>query len=201
MTDSSDPSRPHEEQPEPSEEKPQPSEASDRDAERTATGDTENPRIQLVTSEGEILLDLWPTVAPEHVENMLNLAHEGFYEGLTFHRIIPHFVVQAGCPRGDGTGGPGWTVPAELNDHPHERGTLSMARGADPDSAGSQFFICLQREHCQHLDGQCTVFGQVVEGMDVVDRIAATRLLDVHMGQPAHPPTIERAEVVRGAVD
>ena len=96
------------------------------------------------------------------------LAGKGFYDDLSFHRILPDFMIQGGCPRGDGTGGPGWSVDAEFNDREHQPGTLSMARSSDPNSAGSQFFICLTRERCRHLDGDYTAFGQVIEGMDVV---------------------------------
>lgn len=129
------------------------------------------PTVQLQTSQGDITLELWNDVAPGHVENFLKLTDQGFYDGLTFHRIIPGFMIQGGCPRGDGTGGPGWTIDAEFNDRKHEPGTLSMARTADPNSAGSQFFICLTRENCQHLDGQYTAFGKVIEGMDAVKKI------------------------------
>jgi peptidyl-prolyl cis-trans isomerase B (cyclophilin B) len=154
------------------------------------------PRVRLTTSEGPILVQLWPDVAPGHAENFLKLTRQGFYDGLSFHRILPSFVIQGGCPRGDGTGGPGWKVKAEFNDRKHDKGVLSMARSADPDSAGSQFFICLGREHCQHLDGQYTAFGTVVEGLDVVDRIAATPLADPRAGTPAEAPTIVEAVIV-----
>ena len=90
---------------------------------------------------------------------------------MSFHRIISDFVIQGGCPEGTGAGGPGWTVDAEFNDREHHEGVLSMARTADPNSAGSQFFICLGRNHCQHLDGQYTAFGKVTEGIDVVRQI------------------------------
>ncbi|MBL4701216.1 MAG: peptidylprolyl isomerase, partial [Phycisphaeraceae bacterium] len=98
------------------------------------------PQVKLETSEGTMILELWTDVAPGHSENFLKLAKQGFYDGLTFHRVLPEFVIQAGCPRGDGTGGPGWTIKAEFNDREHVKGVLSMARSADPDSAGSQFF-------------------------------------------------------------
>jgi peptidyl-prolyl cis-trans isomerase B (cyclophilin B) len=130
------------------------------------------PKAKIATSKGEITVELWNDVAPKHAENFLKLARDRFYDGLSFHRVIPKFVIQGGCPKGDGTGGPGWTVDAEFNDREHVPGTLSMARSADPNSAGSQFFICLTREHCQHLDGQYTGFGQVTEGMDVVEALA-----------------------------
>ncbi len=129
------------------------------------------PQIQITTSEGDITLELWNDVAPGHAENFLKLVDQGFYDGLKFHRIIPGFMIQGGCPLGTGSGGPGWQVKAEFNDREHQPGVLSMARSQDPDSAGSQFFICLARENCQHLDGQYTAFGKVIEGMDVVEKI------------------------------
>ncbi len=156
-----------------------------------------NPHVKLETSEGEIIVELWPEVAPKHSANFVKLSASGFYDGLSFHRILGGFVIQAGCPKGDGTGGPGWTVPAEFNGRPHDKGVLSMARSADPNSAGSQFFICLSREHCQHLDKQYTAFGQVIEGLDVVDKIAATPLRDTRSGTPKNPPTIDKATVLQ----
>ncbi len=129
------------------------------------------PKAVIATSEGDFSIELWNDVAPNHVENFLKLGRSGFYDDLAFHRIIPDFMIQGGCPRGDGTGGPGWNVDAEFNDREHQPGTLSMARSADPNSAGSQFFICLTREHCRHLDGEYTAFGQVTDGMDVVEAL------------------------------
>ena len=152
------------------------------------------PQVTLDTSEGTFTIELWNDVAPNHAENFLKLVEQGFYDGLTFHRILPGFVIQGGCPRGDGTGDPGWKVKAEFNDRPHEPGVLSMARSADPNSAGSQFFVCLTRENCRHLDGQYTGFGKVVEGMEVVKKIAATPLSDPRAGQPANPPQITQAK-------
>jgi peptidyl-prolyl cis-trans isomerase B (cyclophilin B) len=148
------------------------------------------PRATIATEFGDMTVELWNDVAPNHVENFLKLAREGFYDGLTFHRIIPGFVIQGGCPKGDGTGGPGWTVDAEFNDRPHMPGTLSMARSSDPNSAGSQFFVCLTREKCRHLDGQYTGFGQVTDGMDVVEKIAAARA-DPNTGRPDAPPKMK----------
>lgn len=149
---------------------------------------TAYPTATLETEFGPVELELWNDVAPKHAENFLKLAKQGFYDGLTFHRIIPGFVVQAGCPRGDGTGGPGWTVKAEFNDRRHEPGVLSMARSAHPDSAGSQFFICLTRENCQHLDKQYTAFGRVTKGMEFVEKVAATQLKDSRSGTPVKAP-------------
>ncbi|MFG0274398.1 MAG: peptidylprolyl isomerase [Phycisphaerales bacterium] len=149
------------------------------------------PTARIETSEGPVTVELWNDVAPKHAENFLKLAKDGFYDGLTFHRIIPGFVIQGGCPRGDGTGGPGWKVPAEFNEREHHPGVLSMARSADPNSAGSQFFVCLTREHCQHLDGEYTAFGKVIEGMDAVEKIAATPLKDQRSGTPKNPPKMD----------
>ncbi len=133
------------------------------------------PRAIISTEFGDLTVELWNDVAPLHVENFLKLARSGFYDNLTFHRVIPGFVIQGGCPHGTGTGGPGWTVDAEFNDRQHVPGTLSMARSADPNSAGSQFFICLTREKCRHLDGQYTAFGQVIEGLDIVEKLGAVK--------------------------
>ncbi len=125
---------------------------------------------------GTITLEFYPSRAPNHVEKFKKLAREGFYDGTKFHRVIPGFMIQGGDPntKGDdvqtwGTGGPGYEIDAEFNDAPHLRGTLSMARSQDPNSAGSQFFICVDRS--AFLDGQYTVFGKVLEGMDVADKI------------------------------
>ena len=128
------------------------------------------------TKHGAIKLRFFPDVAPGHVANWKKLAREGVYTGTTFHRVIPGFMIQGGDPNtkdddkgNDGMGGPGYHIKAEFNSRPHKRGTLSMARAQDPDSAGSQFFICVAPS--PFLNGQYTVFGQVIEGMDVVDAI------------------------------
>ena len=118
---------------------------------------------------GEIRLEFFPADAPKTVENFVTLAKKGFYSGLTFHRVVPDFVVQGGCPKGNGTGGPGYTIKAEFNTQKHVRGALAMARSQHPDSAGSQFYICYGST--PHLDGQYTVFGRVTSGMEHVDRI------------------------------
>ena len=118
---------------------------------------------------GEIRLEFYPEDAPKTVENFVTLAKKGFYNGLNFHRVVPDFVVQGGCPKGNGTGGPGYQIKAEFNKQKHVRGSLAMARSQDPDSAGSQFYICYGAT--PHLDGQYTVFGRVVSGMEHVDRI------------------------------
>jgi len=118
---------------------------------------------------GEIRIEFLPEDAPKTVENFVTLAKKGFYNGLNFHRVVPDFVVQGGCPKGNGTGGPGYTIKAEFNKQKHVRGTVAMARSQHPDSAGSQFYICYG--NTPHLDGQYTVFGKVVSGMELVDRI------------------------------
>ena len=135
-------------------------------------------RAIIETRFGNIELRFFPNVAPDHVSNFLELAKKGFYDGTTFHRVIPRFMIQGGDPNSknpdrskDGMGGPGHTIKAEFNDKPHKRGTLSMARAADPDSAGSQFFICVADSY--FLDKQYTVFGEVTSGMDVVDKIVS----------------------------
>jgi len=132
------------------------------------------PTATIETSKGTITVELWDDVAPKHAENFQKLATSGFYDGVIFHRIIPGFMIQGGCPDGTGMGGPGWNVDAEFNDREHHEGVLSMARSQDPNSAGSQFFICLGRDHCQHLDGQYTAFGKVTDGIEVVREIGTT---------------------------
>lgn len=135
--------------------------------------------IVIDTNMGEIKAELYPDVAPVTVKNFIDLIKKGFYNGLTFHRVIEGFMIQGGCPKGNGTGGPGYCIKGEFrangvkNDLKHERGVLSMARAMDPDSAGSQFFI--MHETSPHLDGQYAAFGKVTDGMDVVDRIASVR--------------------------
>ena len=123
------------------------------------------------TSEGDIRIELFDEDAPETVANFRKLAEDGFYDGLTFHRVIPDFMVQGGCPEGTGTGGPGYMFDDEFNDHKVVRGALAMAN-AGPNTNGSQFFI-VTADSCPHLDGKHTVFGQVTDGMDVVDAISA----------------------------
>ena len=124
---------------------------------------------------GTMTGELYPDIAPISAENFEKLANSGFYDGLIFHRVIPGFMIQGGCPKGTGTGGPGYTIKGEFamngikNDLKHERGVLSMARAMDPDSAGSQFFIMV--DDAPYLDGQYAAFGKVTEGMDTADGI------------------------------
>ena len=131
---------------------------------------TKNPVAVITLAKGgEIRMELYPDSAPKTVESFIALAKKGFYDGLTFHRVVPGFVAQGGDPKGDGTGGPGYTLKAEFNARKHLRGAVAMARSAHPDSAGSQFYIGFAP--APHLDGKYTVFGQVTAGMEVVDRI------------------------------
>lgn len=123
--------------------------------------------IKLATG-GEVVIDLFDQDAPNTVANFEKLANEGFYNGLTFHRVIPGFVAQGGCPRGTGTGGPGYNINCEINPNKHERGTLAMAH-AGRNTGGSQFYICYEAQ--PHLDGVHTVFGKVVQGMEFVDAL------------------------------
>jgi peptidyl-prolyl cis-trans isomerase B (cyclophilin B) len=129
---------------------------------------------------GEIVLQFYPDVAPNHVKNFVDLAGKKFYDGTTFHRVIPGFMIQGGDPNSKnpdrashGMGGPGHRVKAEFNSKPHKRGVVSMARANDPDSAGSQFFICVADAH--FLDWQYTAFGEVVSGMEVADKIVSVK--------------------------
>ena len=138
-----------------------------------------NPNVTIIMEDGgEIVLELYPDKAPNTVNNFLSLASSGFYDGLTFHRVISGFMIQGGDPNGTGTGGPGYTIRGEFamngfksNDIKHARGVISMARAMMPNSAGSQFFI--MHANASYLDGQYAAFGRVIKGMDVVDRIAS----------------------------
>jgi peptidyl-prolyl cis-trans isomerase B (cyclophilin B) len=126
----------------------------------------------LHTENGEMKIEFYHEDAPKTIENFVKLSKEGFYDGLTFHRVIPGFVVQAGCPKGDGTGGPGYHIDCELDgeNQYHDQGVLSMAH-AGRNTGGSQFFICHNRRNTSHLDGNHTVFGKVVEGVELIDNI------------------------------
>lgn len=151
-------------------------------------------QIELNTSHGRILLDMLPDVAPGHCGNMIGLARIGYYDELSFHRIISGFMIQGGCPSGTGTGGPGYNIDAEFNSTPHVEGVLSMARSGDPNSAGSQFFICLGAH--THLDNQYTAFGKTADdaSMDVVRKLGA---IDTdHGDRPQEPALIQTAKVI-----
>ncbi len=142
----------------------------------------EKPKIVMETTMGKIVLELWPDVAPKHCQSFVYLINKGFYDSLLFHRIVPGFVIQGGDPLGNGTGGPGYNVPAEFSNKPHEDGVLSMARAQDVNSAGSQFFICLGR--LTSLDNKYTVFGKVTEGLDVAHKIEKVKVASERPVEP-----------------
>ena len=155
--------------------------------------------VKITMENGKtILLELYPEKAPITCENFEKLVKEGFYDGLIFHRVIEGFMIQGGCPNGNGMGGPGWQIKGEFssngvpNDLKHTRGVISMARSMMPDSAGSQFFI--MHQDAPHLDGQYAAFGKVVEGMDVVDEIATTPT-DWN-DKPRTPVVMKKVEIV-----
>ena len=137
-------------------------------------------------STGDVKIRLRPDLAPGHVARITELANSGYYDGLTFHRVINGFMAQGGCPDGTGMGGSGQNLKAEFSDAPHSRGVCSMARSQNPDSASSQFFICL--DDATFLDGQYTVWGEVIDGMDAVDALPKGE-------PPANPGTIVKASV------
>jgi peptidyl-prolyl cis-trans isomerase B (cyclophilin B) len=163
----------------------------------------------ITTDAGAMTVLFYYDAAPRTVENFVSLARQGFYDGLTFHRIVPEFVIQGGDPTGTGTGGPGYRVDAEFNDRNHLPGVLSMSRSVDPneaagaapraefaDSAGSQFFICLNYENTRHLDHRFTSFARVVEGMEAVNTMAKLPLADAKTGRPADPPVIRSVQIL-----
>lgn len=131
-------------------------------------------KVFINTAKGDMIAELYDNETPGTVNNFKKLINEGFYNGLTFHRVIPDFVIQGGCPKGDGTGGPGYKIPCEVSADKqyHDRGVLSMAH-AGRNTGGSQFFICHSRRNTAHLDGNHTCFGKVIEGLDVIDAIKA----------------------------
>jgi peptidyl-prolyl cis-trans isomerase B (cyclophilin B) len=157
------------------------------------------------TSEGEMVAEFWPEVAPNTVENFKKLARSGFYDGTAFHRIVKGFMIQGGDPLTKdpakesryGTGDPGYKIKAEFNDRSHERGVLSMARSSDPDSAGSQFFICLAT--VSRLDHQYTTFGKIIKGDDVLGKISDTEVTASDSGERSKPTkrvTVESIKIV-----
>jgi peptidyl-prolyl cis-trans isomerase B (cyclophilin B) len=158
--------------------------------------------VILHTDAGPLRVALVPDAAPATVENFLRLAREGFFDGTIFHRVVPldrdgrPFVVQGGDPTGTGDGGPGWNLALEPSDLPHDRGVLGMARGDDPHSAGSQFYVSLSREGTARLDGQYCTFAVLADGWDTLDAIAAGTIGDATTGRPAVPVRIERVEIV-----
>jgi cyclophilin family peptidyl-prolyl cis-trans isomerase len=131
--------------------------------------EAETVRARITTGKGDIVFKFYPHDAPQHSAAFIKLARAGFYDGLTFHRVEPGFVIQGGDPSGNGTGGPGYQIDAEFNDNKHIKGTVAMARSSNPNSAGSQFYICL--DDAPFLNKQYTVFGHVLEGQSVVDAI------------------------------
>jgi peptidyl-prolyl cis-trans isomerase B (cyclophilin B) len=157
------------------------------------------------TNEGEMVVQFWTDAAPNTIENFKKLARQGFYDGTIFHRIVKGFMIQGGDPNSKdaakegayGEGGPGYEIKAEFNNHSHDRGVLSMARGPDPDSAGSQFFICLAP--VRRLDGQYTTFGKLIKGDDVLDKIGNTPVERNTQGEASKPTkrvVIESVKIV-----
>ena len=158
-----------------------------------------NPIMTLTMANGKkIVAELYPEKAPQSVYNFISLANKGFYDGLIFHRVIPGFMIQGGCPDGTGMGGPGYCIKGEFlfngvdNKLKHKRGVLSMARAQSPNSAGSQFFI--MHEDAPHLDGQYAAFGKVVSGMDVVDEIASVQT--DYADKPLTPQVMKSVTIV-----
>lgn len=158
-----------------------------------------NPIVTITMENGDVMkAELYPEIAPITVENFVNLVKDGFYDGLTFHRIINGFMIQGGCPLGTGTGGPGHTIKGEfsqngvINNLKHTPGVLSMARSMMPDSAGSQFFI--MHKAAPHLDGQYAAFGKIIEGMDIVNKIA--EVATDYSDKPIEPQVMKTVTVV-----
>lgn len=159
---------------------------------------SKNPIVNIEMKNGdEIKLELYPDIAKNTVDNFISLVKQNFYDGLIFHRVIKGFMIQGGCPQGSGTGGPGYSIKGEFsgngikNDFKHDRGVISMARSAHPDSAGSQFF--LMHKDSPHLDGQYASFGKVIDGIDVIDKIA--ELPTGSNDRPKDEPTIKKMTV------
>src|SRR5213076_2578024 len=157
------------------------------------TMNASNEVAVIKTSEGDMVVQFWNDAAPSTIENFKKLARSGFYDGTIFHRIVKGFMIQGGDPNSKdqakensyGEGGPGYNIKAEFNDHGHERGVISMARGPDPDSAGSQFFVCLAP--VRRLDHQYTTFGKLIKGDDVLEKIGDTPVTRNSMGEPSKP--------------
>ena len=154
-------------------------------------------QIELDTSKGKILLDLWPDVAPGHVKNIIGLSKIGFYDGVTFHRVIPGFMIQGGCPLGTGTGDAGYKLPQEFNKKSHTTGVLSMARAQHPDSAGSQFFICVA--DATFLDGQYTAFGKTADEDSTKVALTIGAVKTGANDKPVEPVKINKATVIEKA--
>jgi peptidyl-prolyl cis-trans isomerase B (cyclophilin B) len=167
--------------------------AADEKKEEKTPLNSSNEVAVIKTSAGDMVVQFWTDAAPNTVENFKKLARQGFYDGTIFHRIVKGFMIQGGDPNSKdqakensyGEGGPGYNIKAEFNDHGHERGVISMARGPDPDSAGSQFFICLAP--VRRLDHQYTSFGKLIKGEDVLEKIGDTPVVKNSMGEPSKP--------------
>jgi peptidyl-prolyl cis-trans isomerase B (cyclophilin B) len=167
--------------------------AADEKKEEKTPMNSSNEVAVIKTSEGDMVVQFWTDAAPSTVENFKKLARQGFYDGTIFHRIVKEFMIQGGDPNSKdpakensyGQGGPGYNIKAEFNDHSHDRGVISMARGQDPDSAGSQFFICLAPVH--RLDHQYTTFGKLIKGQDVLEKIGDIPVTRNSMGEPSKP--------------
>jgi peptidyl-prolyl cis-trans isomerase B (cyclophilin B) len=173
--------------------------------EEKAAVNASNEVAVIKTNEGEMVVEFWTDAAPNTIENFKKLAREGFYDGTTFHRIVKGFMIQGGDPNSKdpakessyGQGGPGYKIKAEFNDHSHQRGVISMARSSDPDSAGSQFFICLAP--VPRLDHQYTTFGKLIKGTDVLEKIGdtpVTKNSSGEMSQPTKRVVIESIKIV-----
>jgi peptidyl-prolyl cis-trans isomerase B (cyclophilin B) len=177
---------------------PAPAPARNFAAEANAQTETGGKMIAVVeTNKGAFKFELLPEVAPGTVANFVKLANKGFYDGTIFHRVIPGFMMQGGDPEGTGRGGPGYTVKAEFSKRKHVAGTVSMARSAHPDSAGSQFYVCFAP--APHLDGQYTIFGQVTEGMDVVKEIEKVKT--DRSDRPLEEIVMKKVQIIEEASD
>ena len=167
--------------------------AADETKEEKTPMNSSNEVAVIKTNEGDMVVQFWTDAAPNTIENFKKLARQGFYDETIFHRIVKEFMIQGGDPNSKdpakensyGQGGPGYNIKAEFNDHSHDRGVISMARGPDPDSAGSQFFICLGPVH--RLDHQYTTFGKLIKGQDVLEKIGDIRVTRNSMGEPSKP--------------
>src|SRR5262249_26536868 len=179
--------------------------ATEEKKEEKTPMNTSNEVAVIKTNEGEMVVQFWTDAAPNPIENFKKLARQGFYDGTIFHRIVKGFMIQGGDPNSKdpakestyGTGDPGYKIKAEFNNHSHDRGVISMARGPDPDSAGSQFFICLAP--VRRLDGQYTTFGKLIKGDDVLDKIGNTpveRNAQGEISKPTKRIMIESVKIV-----
>ncbi|MFB3897416.1 MAG: peptidylprolyl isomerase [bacterium] len=165
-----------------------------------AKGEVQKPMVTIETDKGKIVFEMYPDYAPKTVARITELIQQKFYDGLTFHRVVPGFVIQGGDPAGNGTGGSGVKLPAEFNSLKHKPGTVAMARAQDPNSADCQFYICLGTP--SFLDGQYTVFGQVLEGQDVVEKIrVGDKMNKVTVKLPAGQKSVEQKQPEQNPAD